>query len=360
MNTVIAKAAMAAKPDREKYRQSLVEEMERLKGELERLDGGGEIYEASEGELREYFSEVVRELDDLPADFRRVEESMREMKKDIITRFNEEERPIGEVLDEYFAQSKELLTSTPAGRAYAGAIELLEQRGLLKQMRDNLGLIVHHPVAEEMKPEERRQLSSAVPIIRRGITSVTRERKHLTQTLDEHIRHYDHIENKALKNVLRDINRELQEWMKKAGTREYIEVDLIPEAPDFPALAMEFYNPSAHKPPAPLEDVSEESPEKVTRAELTHMSGPSLEALRTRVHDAVKRRGKITSAADFFNDLPEDLKRPVEVVGLMQVLSTLGGSYDLDAREVVSVTRADQSKRRFSIPVISVSGENNG
>ncbi|MBK8460147.1 MAG: DUF3375 family protein, partial [Micropruina sp.] len=118
MRRVVSDAALAAHPDRDERKRRLREEIARLRAEYERLDSGGEVPEATEAELTEQFANVLRELDGLPSDFRRVEEAVRDLHRSITKRFREEDRPVGEVVDDYLDQSSRLLTATPEGRAF--------------------------------------------------------------------------------------------------------------------------------------------------------------------------------------------------------------------------------------------------
>jgi hypothetical protein len=130
MRRVVSEAALAANPDREERKRRLVEEISRLQAEYDRLDSGGELPESSEAELSEQLANVLREVDGLPSDFRRVEEAVRDMHRGITKRFREEERPVGEVVDDDLDQSANLLTATPEGRAFAGLLTPTENRAI--------------------------------------------------------------------------------------------------------------------------------------------------------------------------------------------------------------------------------------
>jgi hypothetical protein len=349
MRRVVSEAALVANPDREERKRRLAEEISRLQAEYDRLDSGGELPESSEAGLSEQFANVLRELDGLPSDFRRVEEAVREMHRGITKRFREEERPVGEVVDDYLEQSANLLTATPEGRAFAGALELLRKRDWLTRLRADLDTILAHPGAGTLLPDEQRQLRTTVDVIRRGISDVLGQRQRLTATLREHIENYDHIRNRELDAVLRDIDREMHTWMQSARARHHVDIELIPPGLDMAAVRFKTYDPDNERAPEPLEDVSHEAPAALSLDDIRKQGGPSLDQLRQRIEEKLTT-GDLESAGGLFNSLPDDLRRPVEILGLLQLFSRMGAQIDPALREAVSAVRPDGSTRRFLMP----------
>ena len=271
------------------------------------------------------------------------------MHRSITKRFREEERPVGEVVDDYLEQSANLLTATPEGRAFAGALELLRKRDWITRLRADLDMILAHPWAGTLLPDEQRQLRTTVDVIRRGISDVLGQRQRLTATLREHIENYDHIRNRELDAVLRDIDRELHTWMQSAPARHHIDVELIPPGLDMAAVRFKTYDPDNERAPEPLEDVSHEAPVALSLDDIRKQGGPSLEQLRQRIEEKLTT-GDLESAGVLFNSLPDDLRRPVEILGLLHLFTRMGAEINPALREAVSAVRPDGSTRRFLIP----------
>ncbi|OLT24317.1 hypothetical protein BJF83_24330 [Nocardiopsis sp. CNR-923] len=353
MRHVVSQAALAANPDREERIRRLTEEIAELTAERDRLAEGGEMLETSEAELTEQFANVLRELDGLPSDFRRVEEAVRGMHKIITKRFREESRPVGEVVDDYLDQSANLLTVTPEGRAFAGALELLRNRDWLARLRTDLEAILSHPWAETLLPDEQRQLRTTVDVIRRGISDVLGQRQRLSATLREHIENYDHVKNRELGEVLRGIDREMRMWMQSARARSHVEVELIPPGLDISGLRFRTFDPDSERAPEPLEDVTTEAPQVLSLDEIRKQGGPSLTDLRREL-EARLATGDVESAAALFNILPDDLRRPVEILGLMHLLAGMDTDIDTTTREPVVAVRPDGSIRRFLMPRVTM------
>ena len=354
MRRVVSEAAMAAHPDRDERKRRLAEEIARLQAELDRLDAGGELEVASEGELTEQFSNVLRELDGLPSDFRRVEEAVREMHRSITKRFREEERPVGEVVDDYLDESSKLLTGTPEGRAFNGALELLRKRDWLTSLRRDLEMILAHPLAGMLLPDETSQLRTAVDVIRRGIDDVLGQRQRLTATLREHIENYDHIRNRELEQVLRGIDHEMRIWMQSARPRDHVEVELLPPALDIDFLKLRLWDPDSERAPEPLADLSDEAPAALSLDDIRKQGGPSIAQLRQRIRDELAAGGPIDSAAALFNELPDDLRRPVEILGLLHLMTAMDAIPDPDRLQPVQALRPDGTARSFLMPDSSV------
>lgn len=353
MRRVISQATLAANPDREERTRRLKEEIAVLQAEVDRLEAGGELREASEAELVEQFANVLRELDGLPADFRRVEEAVRDMHKVITRKFREEERPVGEIVEEYLDQARNLLTSTPEGRAFAGAQELLRNPDVLSRLRADLEAILANPWAGSLLPEEQRQLQAAVNVIKRGRDQVLGQRQRLSGTLREHIENYDHIRNRELDRVLRGIDKELRLWMQTARDRDRIDVEILPAGLEIDTLKARVFDPDSERAPEPLEDVSAEAPRPPSIEQLRQQGGASMARLQAQI-DAQLAGGEVESMGALFNQLSDDLRRPVEVLGLIHLLTRMDAAIDADTREPVLTIRPDGTTRRFLVPVITV------
>ncbi|MEB0303428.1 DUF3375 family protein, partial [Mucilaginibacter sp. 5C4] len=91
------------------------------------------------------------------------------MHRQIVSDFRGEERPIGEVLDEYLAKTDALMSATAEGRAFEGAFTLLRDDALLSDVKNDLEAILDHPFAARLTTAERRTFLGTVGLIRKGI-----------------------------------------------------------------------------------------------------------------------------------------------------------------------------------------------
>ena len=82
------------------------------------------------------------------------------------------------------------------------------------------------------------------------------------------------------------------------------------------------------------------------------MGGPSLHRLQEEI-DARLADGGPFSAAELFAELDDDLRRPVEVFGLLHLLVRMDATIDRDARELVTTVRPDGSVLRLLLPTVT-------
>ncbi|WP_166805700.1 DUF3375 family protein [Cryobacterium ruanii] len=353
--------ATEANPDREDRLRRLEQQIEELTSERDRLAGGGDIAAASNDQMHEGYANLIDLIQQLPSDFKRVEESVAAMHRQIVNDFRGEERPISEVLDDYLAKTDTLMSSTAEGRAFEGAFILLRNDELMQGLKADLETILLHPFALELSLNERRSFMSTVTLLRTGIENVLTQRKGLTTTLREHIVNHDVVKDRELERILRDINRELATWMQTAGPRSTVTAELMPGTLEVEHLRERFYDPVAHRGPPALADVSDAAPAAPSLSDLRRQGGPLLDELRNALVAAFSvgsgagsganpTAGPAASVGSAFNGFDASLRRPVEILGLLQLaaqLSTPTGVVGLESFETV---RPDGSVRFFDVP----------
>lgn len=357
--TAVHRAATAANPDRQARMADLDTQIAHLTAERDRLAGGGELTEATIDQMIDSYDDIVALIGQLPGDFRRVEESLTGMHRKIIADFRSERRPIADVIDEYLRQSDELTTATAEGRAFEGALSVLRDDGQLLQLRNDLQIILEHRFAQALKPAERRQFRDAVQVLRHGLDDVLAQRGKLSATLRDHINSHNATRDREIDRVLREISGQLTTWMESAGPRATVDVPLLPEQSDVKHLRERFYDPASDRPPEPLEDVSGQAPDGVDMAAIRQQGGPLMQQLRDALTAAIDGEDTAT-VADLFNSMPTDLRRPVDVLGLLHILADAmpaphppgehGGSDSVVLRDSFHTIRPDGTTRTFLLP----------
>ena len=344
------KSALEANPNREDRLRYLEADIARLSAERDRLLAGGDIAEVSESRMLDNYQNLLDLISLLPGDFRRVEEAVRQMHRQVTEDFRREERPpIGEVIDEYLERTERLMTDTAEGRAFEGAFDLLRSNALLEELRTNLQVILDHPFAAVLTPTEESNFRNTVRTIRAGMRDVLERRRRLSSTLRDHIVNHDLIRDRELEQSLRKARTLLAAWMQDAKTREKVELELVPPPLDLAYFKARFYDPSVHMPPPPLDDVTEGAPEQMTLDDLKRIGGPQFDALRAALLEGAVAADVVT-AGQVFNGLEKDLRRPVEVLGIVHIVTEADVLQDGQESEEVTAIRTDGSTRVLAMP----------
>lgn len=345
------RGALEASPDIEQRLGILDAQIAELTEQRARVVAGLED-PASDDRVLDALASLQDLLSQIPSDFKRVEEAMGAMHRILLERFRDGGPNVGQVVSDYLQSAAKLLEDTPEGRAFTGAQELLRDESLLGELRQNLSTLLAHPAASALSTPERREIQSAVTAIRDGKDNVLGVRRRLSGTLKEHIVAHASTPNRELESVLRAIDRHLHAWMQTARPRDRLPVRLLPEPLEIGNLKTRFWDPVASAPPPPLEDTSHEAPAPVSWEEYRQLGGPTMPTLR-RLLDTTTA----ASLGEAFASLPPELRRPVEVVGLLQAASDRD-TYDkgLGVEEYAAV-RPDGTIVPFTLPRITLDHE---
>lgn len=348
--------ATEANPDRQARIDRLDEQIAVLTAQRDELASGAEMAVMNEDRMLDGYANLTDLISQLPSDFKRVEESVSEMHRQIINDFRSEVRNVGEVLDEYLTRTDKLMGATPEGRAFEGAFELLRDDALLLGLRTDLQTIVEHPFAAVLATAEQRGFLGTVAVIRKGIRDVLDRRMKLTTTLREHIVNHDALRDRELDDLLRRVGRSLGTWMETAPRRAAVPVDLTPDELDISYLKANFYDPAADVAPPALEDTSAGAPAPLDLEQIRKQGGPLLQEMRNTVVESYAA-GTARSAGDMFNTLPEHLRRPVEILGLLQIFAQSGYTDARAGTETFRTIRPDGTTRQFLAPLLELTAE---
>ena len=273
-----------ANPDRSSRVTILTEEIARLTAERDRLVDGADLVGATEDYMLEGFTELLSLISALPSDFARVEERFATIRGEILAAFRAEDRPAGEVIDDYLARADTLMTATHEGRAFEGAFALLRDDALVTQLRDDLGALLEHPLADRTVAEAyRAELRGTVRLIRDGLDRVLSQRSRVTATLKEYIVSHDAARDRELEQTLRQVESELMAWMATTGPRATHDVAMLPPRAGVEHLRERFHDPADDRLPDPIAEADPADAPPVSLAELMAQGGPQLGPLRERL-----------------------------------------------------------------------------
>lgn len=342
-------------PDRTARIDILDSEIARLTADRNRLREGGELPRVSADYLLEGFGELISLIAALPSDFARVEEAYMALRSGILASFRAEQRPAGEVIDDYLARADTLMTATAEGRAFEGALALLSDDELLLQLREDLSALLAHPLADDILLDvDRRELRGTVALIRSGLDRVLTRRSRVTATLREYIVTHDLARDRELDATLRQIDAELATWMTTAGPRAGVPLQLLPPRMEIAHLRERFHSPDTDAEPPPLSDVSLHRPDAVSLTDLLAQGGPTLDALRHELRIALACSGSLASMGALFDGLDSSLRRPVEIFGLLHLATNMPDMERHDDKtEVYRALRSDGTARELAVPQVA-------
>lgn len=351
---IMRRAALHAATDRDTVVARYDAEIARLAAERDLVASGDAEIGVDEMALVDEFVQALATIRSLPADFARVQESYRRMARELADSFTAETRPHGEIVAEYLAASESLAESSAEGRAFAGAVELLRNEILLAQLQADTAIVLG-ALAGVITREERDGLAQAVPSIRSGLTRVLRQRAQATAALKQGIETYDAVAERRLADALREARLALADIVSASGLITKVPGPAQPAAAGVPTLSRQIRVDDERAVPPPLEDQPTGQTTVDAQALRVH-GGPRLSDLRAAIAAA---QGTVTGT-QLLASLPDDMRRPVEVVGLIQ----LGANQLVELHEsgdaplsVYVARRPDGSIATFLAPTLEFTPE---
>lgn len=355
-----------AHPDRSARVTLIDDQIARLQAERDALAHGTEMLSATEDYMSEGFTELLSLISALPSDFARVEERFAGIRTEILAAFRAEDRPAGEVIDDYLERADTLMTATQEGRAFAGAFTLLRDDALVGQLRADLSDLLDHPLSHGMLSEgDRAELRGTVRLVREGLDRVLAQRSRVTATLKDYIVSHDAARDRELERTLRHIEAEMMEWIAHTGPRAAHDVPLLPMRASVEHLRERFYDPADDILPERLTPTDLTGAPELTLRQLKAQGGPQMGLLRSRVNQALDQAeaaGGEESLGSLFSTFEPALRRPVEIFGLLHLAAERGWTTQDGAEETYPAIRPDGTERSFAVPrtTLGESGQSAG
>lgn len=354
----IESTALLVNPDYETGLRQREAQVAKARRELEDYVASGGVGPSSDSTVRANVANVMDLLRQVPSDMRRVEEMLAEQGSNLIEEFRNDERPPGEIVQGYLERSGNIFAETESGRVYADAMETLGNVQLNSTIFDNLKMIATSPALEGFAPEEKLDVRRAWNPIRSGVEGILSQRRKSSRTIRNSLTQHDVVRDRELTKELKKLDRLAWEWAKASKRSEASPLveDVVPY--DSSSLTRLLHDPGAHKPPPPLHSTSGVV-EPVDMQELLRQGGP----MTKKVVEAIAATAPPDEDLDFseaFNRLEPDLRRDVELCGLMQLATDLG--IDIEAAEAspYSTTSLEGKERAWLAPKIIVRCERRG
>ncbi|UJP38876.1 DUF3375 domain-containing protein [Cellulomonas palmilytica] len=349
----VERLAQDADPDAMVRVARLDAQIKALQTELERVQRTGVVDEVDDEELLEQAENVVHLMRELPADFARVAESIKAMQRDVVTALRQDERPTGDVLREYLQRGEHVMESTVEGRAFAGALRLIGDPQRLDDLASNLDVVLRHRFARRLDAQQRGDLRDVVRRIEAGLEQVFAAQREASYVITAQVRNHDPLRDRQVDALLRDVMTGMQAWMPDARRFESVPpVRRLPVA-DVEHLRQTVGDLRSPEPPDPLTDWDDEDggvPADDARA----WGGPHYAELDAHLAAFAASSDDDVDVAAVFDAAPDELRRPVDLLGLLELAHTHGMT-ETDRLAFVDAVRPDGTRRRLAFGAVTTS-----
>ncbi|MCL2594910.1 MAG: DUF3375 domain-containing protein [Promicromonosporaceae bacterium] len=363
----VERLSQDADPDVATRTARLQREIDERRKELKRLDKEGAVPEVSEEQLLEEAENVLALMRELPADFTRVAESIKAIQRETVTSLRRDERPAGEVLREYLDQAEHLMSATAEGRAFAGALGLIGDAARLDDLAASIDTVLRHPFARQLPVREATALRGVTATIERGLDDVLTAQRQASRVITTQVRNHDPLRDRQVDELLREVIAGLGEWVPT--TRRGQNVDPLRRLPraDVGRIRTTLADLAPPRGPEPLDEWPAEDEGDIDLEHATAWGGPNYAALGSllaaaRLGDPTlfdgEEAAEVVSLAEIFARAPEGARRPVDLVGLLEMVARVG-LIDLDGEYVeVEAVRPDGTRRRLAFAPTAVAVNN--
>lgn len=341
----VERLAQDADPDVVVRMARLDAEIALRREELERIQRTGTVDEIDDEQLVEEAENVLHLVRELPADFARVAESIKAMQRDVVTALRQDERPTGEVLREYLERGEHVMESTAEGRAFAGALRLIGDPERRDELSDHLDTVLRHRFTRHLTVQQRADLRDLGRRIEQGLDLVFAAQREASHLITAQVRNHDPLRDRQVDELLRDVMTGIQAWMP--GARRGQPIDPLRR---LPVAEVEHLRQSTSdlRPPQPPEPLTtwDGDDEDVSPDEALAWGGPRYAELAGQLAGAAAQDG-VVDVAGVFAAAPEPLRRPVDLLGLLE-LADQQGMTETGEVAYVDAIRPDGTHRTFA------------
>jgi hypothetical protein len=344
--------AVAISPDVDERVTLLESKKAEIQREIDALQAGV-VPALSEVEQRERVREIYQLASVLTGDFRRVEDEIRGLDKDLRVQIIEGDASRGDVLLSVM-EKEALLSTTDAGSAFEGFFQLLCNQNRSMEFREQLRSILRQPVARQLSASQHQFLSQLMRELSRESDRVFRVRRRTEEGLRSYIESGAAAENRAVELLISKLERQAV-LIRDEGVDLKTDTSL-----SLPVGPIEIKSPESMRLKSPDDklDTSGVEEKANTREPSTHVLD-CLDAVQVRevahqVFNTLRELGPMSiSGLASQNPLKSGLE---ELVAYLRVAKAVGATA-LDQKEAVEVTDKQGVILKASIPTYLLSAD---
>lgn len=318
----IERASILFAPDYEQGLATLKARVAEAQAQLDDyiLRGGAEPL--SEERANDAVNNILELMSHLPTDLRRLEEDVHERGTALVRAFHEDERPLGQLIESYVRQGDALLETTDHGHSYTDALRVIGDSTTASAIDERLESISRAPVFKKTHWEQSRRLHNAWGQISKGIDHVNDEEQRSSRIISRTVSSHDMVRNRELARALRELEALVVSWADVAKPEDRGPFESATGTWTAAIFRTRLQSPKPPEPPLAALDEDPEPP--MDFEELRQLGGPKRAELLDAMASLVPSGARRVGIADVFNALASELRRPVEVVGLVQMACDAG------------------------------------
>lgn len=349
----IGRASVLFAPDYELGLATLEARVAEAQAQLDDYIQRGGAEPISIDRANDTINNILELMSHLPSDLRRLEEDVHARGTALVQAFHEDDRPLGQLIETYVRQGDALLETTDHGRSYTDALKVIGDPTTAADIDDKLDTISRAPIFEKTHWEQSRRLRDAWAQISKGIGHVNDEESRSSRIINRTVTSHDVVRTRELTRALRDLESLVVTWASMAESDEPGPLDSATGIWSASSLRTRLQSP---KPPDPPLASPEEDPQPpLSFEELRRLGGPQRAEILDAICALVPSGTRRVSIVEAFNGLEPQLRRPVEVAGLVQMACDAGFNPEELARERYLCLDMDGIERVWMGPRIILS-----
>lgn len=344
--------AVAVNPDLDERAAQLEQQKRDIQRSIDELRAGVTV-ELSEAEQRERIREIYQLASVLTGDFRRVEDDIRRIDKDLRIQIIEGDSTRGDVLLELMEQEM-LLENTDAGSAFEGFFHLLCDQNRSTEFSDQLRGILNLPVAQHLNQVQRQFLSRLMRELSRESERVFSIRRRTEEGLRGYIESGAAQENRAVTRLLSELERSAVVLRENGcDLKTLTRLDLQVGVPGIRSpKSMSLRQPDENLDTSGVEEQANHREPSIEM--LDSLEAVQIRQVAARALETLRQHGPMTiSTLSSYQPLREGLE---ELVACMRVARAVHAT-DLDAMEQIEVHDRYGVRIRASIPSLLMSAD---
>lgn len=325
----------------------LEEEKAQIEAEIDAIRSGKEVQTHTPTALRERFSDVVSDLISLQGDFRAVEESFKNITRDVQKRQNENAAERGSILG-FALEAEDELNEGDQGTSFRAFVRLLlsqNQQDDLQQMIRQLDEIKELASQLGGKRRIKRMISS----LSAEAEKVQRTTRRLSSTLRRLLDQRTNSSRMHLASVIREIQTNA---VRAADVPPDFGMDMFADPP-----IANFMDRPAWTAPVQFEtsEITTNEPDDDERMlafkQLAELQRLDWASMRHNIR-AMKNRGDTFTLGELTEEFPVE-GGSVEVLGYMQLAHDEGHEVDETTTELIRIATADENEDGFvEVPTV--------